>query len=207
VVELTDPDAEIFLARLTRLDQRALVRFRPAGAGPVMVFAMLPWGTLVCREVTAEITEDVTVRAQDALQHRFAPRRDLDWRWQLPPVTSTTVETLPAALVRRLADAAAATLRQASGSGVDGRPVGARALRDALLDHVAVYVTSTVDGKVVEVPQRLIQAVVRMGFLPVDGVGEVAVRSVGSWVGLVTVFGAAWYRPVAPSLTPLSSLK
>lgn len=205
MVELTDPNAEVFLARLTRLDAQALVRLRPSGAGAGL-YAMLPWGTLVCREIAGTFAEDVTVRAEDALNRAFGARRDRDWRWQLPPTAPARVELLPASLVRRLADAAAATLREASESGVDGKPVGVRALREALLDHVAVYVTSTVDGKVVEVPQRLIQAVVRMGFLPVNDIGEVAVLSAGSWIGLATVSGTAWYRPAAPRLQPLSSL-
>lgn len=206
MVQLTDPNAEVFLARLTRLDRQALIRMRPSGPGRVTVFAMLPWGTLVCREIASDDAQDFTVRAEDVLARTSGPRRDHEWRWQLPPAGAATVEVLPASLVRRLADAAAATLREATESGVDGKPVGARALRDALLDHVAVYVTSTVDGKVVEVPQRLVQAVVRMGFLPVNDIGEVAVLTIGSWVGLAATFGTAWYRPAAPSLLPISSL-
>ena len=93
-------------------------------------------------------------------------RRDAQWRWPLPPVRSRQVEALPVAELRRIAEAAAGTLRTASEQGVAGRAVGQRALRDALLDHVAVLVTP--DGPPaapVEVPQRLVQAVVRMGFL------------------------------------------
>ena len=203
---MTDPDAEVFLARLTRLDQQALVRVRPAGPDRATIFAMLPWGTLVSRDIAGEPGGDHTVRAEDALTRRENPaRRDHEWRWQLPPAGTPTVELLPAGLVRRLADAAAATLRQASESGVDGRAVGARALRDALLDHVAVYVTSTVDGRVIEVPQRLIQAVVRMGFLAVNDAGNVAVLAQGSWIGLAATFGTAWWRASPPSLLPVSS--
>jgi len=205
VVQLTDANAEVFLARLTRLDRQALVRLRPSVPGRVTVYAMLPWGTLVCRDVESDEPQDLTVRAEDVLSRIGGTRRDHEWRWQLPPARAATVEVLPASLVRRLADAAATTLRQATESGVDGKAVGARALRDALLDHVAVYVTSTVDGKVVEVPQRLVQAVVRMGFLPVNDIGEVAVLAVGGWIGLATGNGTAWYRSSAPSLLPISS--
>jgi hypothetical protein len=64
-------------------------------------------------------------------------------------------------------------------------------LRDALLDHVPVVVT-TAAGERVAVPQRLIQGLVRMGF-----VGEhlVEVRVAGPWVGLAADYGAGWYRP------------
>ncbi|MGW5671760.1 hypothetical protein ACWEVO_28055, partial [Micromonospora sp. NPDC003776] len=85
--------------------------------------------------------------------------------------------------------------------GVAGRAVGQRALRDALLDHVAVVVTpDDAPASPVEVPQRLVQGLVRMGFL---GAGEVQVRVAGRWVGLVGPYGAAWSRKVAElSLTP-----
>jgi hypothetical protein len=203
---LNDPDAEVFLARLVRLDPQALVRVRPVAPDRAAIFAMLPWGTLVSREIAAEPGGDHTLRAEDALTRRENyPRHDHAWRWQLPPSGAATVEVLPAGLVRRLADAAAATLRQATESGVDGKAVGSRALRDALLDHVAVYVTSIVDGKVIEVPQRLIQAVVRMGFLPVNDAGDVAVLAAGNWIGLAATFGTAWWRVSAPSLLPISS--
>ncbi|MGC4815839.1 hypothetical protein ACLQ29_35565, partial [Micromonospora sp. DT228] len=68
-------------------------------------------------------------------------RRDAQWRWPLPPPTSRAVETLPAGELWRTAEAAAGTLREAAAHGVAGRAVGQRALRDALLDHVAVVVT------------------------------------------------------------------
>jgi hypothetical protein len=67
-------------------------------------------------------------------------------------------------------------------------------LRDALLDHVPVVVTAD-DGTRVEVPQRLVQAVMRMGFLgPAPTGGEVEVRLAGGWVGLAGAFGTGWHR-------------
>ncbi|MEV4765205.1 hypothetical protein AB0J89_21570, partial [Micromonospora chokoriensis] len=94
------------------------------------------------------------------------------------------------------------------------RAVGQRALRDALLDHVAVLVTPEEAPAVpVEVPQRLVQAVVRMGFLgaadgPSTGPGEpnVQVRVAGRWVGLVGPYGAAWLQKATDlAVTPLST--
>ena len=49
-----------------------------------------------------------------------------------------------------------------------------------------------------EVPQRLIQAVVRMGFLTTES--NVVVRRAGSWVGLAGEYGAAWHQPIGESL-------
>ena len=78
-----------------------------------------------------------------------------------------------------------------------GRAVGQRVLRDALLDHVAVVVTPDEAPRTpVEVSQRLVQALVRMGFLGA-GADDVQVRTAGRWVGLVGPFGAAWSRTVA----------
>lgn len=195
-------DAGAFLARLVRLDRAAVVRLRPVpGAGRTALWARLPWGVLVVRTVTGEAPGDVTVAAAELLAELEADggalprRRDDRWRWPLPPVSSRAVETLPAEELRRIADAAAGTLRAAATQGVGGRAVGQRALRDALLDHVAVVVTPDDSPETrVEVPQRLVQGLVRMGFL---GPGEVQVRLAGRWVGLVGPYGAAWSQKVA----------
>ncbi|MET7705072.1 hypothetical protein [Micromonospora sp. NPDC005413] len=216
-------DAGAFLARLVRLDPVAPVRLRPAGGpGRVALWARLPWQVLVVRTVAAGpadgAAEDVTVAAAELLAElerggaALPTRRDAQWRWPLPPVRSRQVEALPAAELRRIADAAAGTLRTASEHGVAGRAVGQRALRDALLDHVAVLVTP--DGPPappVEVSQRLVQGLVRMGFLgaadgPAAGHHEpaVQVRVAGRWVGLVGPYGAAWSQKATDlAVTPL----
>jgi len=77
-----------------------------------------------------------------------------------------------------------------------GRAVGSRVLRDALLDHVPIVV-ETDEGERFHVPQRLVQAVTRMGFVPAAPAGDrgVEVRAGGPWVGLAAPFGSAWYRP------------
>lgn len=201
-------DAGAFLARLVRLDPATLVRLRPVpGAGRTALWARLPWDVLVVRTVPGVAPGDVTVAAAELLAELEAGggtlprRRDDGWRWPLPPAASRAVEALPADDVRRIAAAAAGTLREAATHGVAGRAVGQRALRDALLDHVAVVVTpDDAPAAPVEVPQRLVQGLVRMGFL---GTGEVQVRVAGRWVGLVGPYGAAWSRKVAElSLTP-----
>ncbi|MGV9215321.1 hypothetical protein ACTFTM_25985 [Micromonospora sp. RB23] len=214
-------DAGAFLARLVRLDPAAPVRLRPAGApGRVALWARLPWQVLVACTVAGDAPGDVTVGAADLLAELgrggagLPERRDAQWRWPLPPSRSEPVEVLPGVEVRRIAAAAAGTLRTASAEGVAGRAVGQRALRDALLDHVAVVVTpDDSPGPPVEVPQRLVQGLVRMGFLgavddPAGPSGRpgVRVRVAGRWVGLVGPYGAAWLQKATDlAVTPLTT--
>jgi hypothetical protein len=159
----------------------------------------------------------VTVRASDllrALDGELPSRCDSQWRWPVPRGLEHVVERLPVAEVRRLGTAAESTLRAVVASGVNGRPAGERVLRDALLDHVPVVVI-TDDGTRYEVPQRLVQAVARMGFLGTGGTGgtggaagdveaggavgaagDVEVRvAAGGWVGLAGPFGTGWHKP------------
>jgi hypothetical protein len=126
------------------------------------------------------------------LEWRLPASRPTDWRWPLPGVPGSVVESIPAGDILRIDAAAADTVRTASAEGVGGRAVGSRALRDALLDHVPIVVT-TGAGDRVPVPQRLVQAVVRMGFVP--PASSVRVRVAGGWTGLSGAFGDAWYRP------------
>jgi hypothetical protein len=192
-------DAGAFLARLLRMDPAAVVRLRPAG-GHVAMWARLPFGVLVTRGVRAGVEQDVTVRARDLLDAvrddgDLPARHDADWRWPLPPSAGQEIEVVPAAEVRRVAAAAAETARSALAAGVAGRAVGSRRIRDALLDHVPIVIEAGTDR--VEIPQRLVQAVVRMNFVKI---GDAAVRRAGPWVGLAGEYGAAWYRPIGESL-------
>ncbi|OJF14573.1 serine/threonine-protein kinase [Couchioplanes caeruleus] len=197
------PDAGAFLARLTRLDRALPVRLRSSRPERTALWARLPWGVLVTREVAGPGPGDATVSA-DALLSTLAagddelpPRRDADWRWPLPPARMRAVESVAASELHRLAAAAAGTLREVTSSGLSGRSVGQRAVRDALLDHAALVVTPA-DGGSVTVPQRLVQAVSRMGFLgPADMDGPGArVCTAGRWVGLSAPYGVAWLQPV-----------
>jgi hypothetical protein len=177
-----------------------VVRLRPAGAGTVDAWARLPFGVLVTRPLRAEVAKDVTLRAaelRDAVEVGGALPAAVDhaWRWSLPPGLGEVVEDLAAVDVRRVAAAAEATARSALAEGVRGRAVGSRRIRDALLDHVPIVVDTGAER--VEVPQRLVQALVRMGLL---GPGTVSVRLVGGWKGLSSEFGMVWYRPVGETL-------
>jgi hypothetical protein len=195
-------DAGAFLARLTRLDRNVLVRLRSAGEHTAL-WAQLPWGVLVTRKVAGAGPGDATVPAAGLLaalagqSPELPTRRDADWRWPLPPARSIAVESVAAAELSRLAEAAAGTLREVTAGGLAGRAVGQRAVRDALLDHVALVVTPD-EGEPVEVSQRLVQAVSRMGFLgPVDAAAPATrVCVAGRWVGLSAPYGVAWLQPV-----------
>jgi hypothetical protein len=197
------PDAGAFLARLVRLDPGAPVRLRSGGSGRTALWARLPWDVLVTREVSGPGPGDVTVSAADLLDvlgrgaGELPARRDAQWRWPLPPSGGVAVEAVATSELTRLATAAAGTLREVTAGGLGGRAVGGRAVRDALLDHVALVVTPE-GGHPVEVPQRLVQALSRMGFLgaaDVDG-PHARVRVAGRWVGVSAPYGVAWLQPV-----------
>lgn len=205
LVDVVRAEAGTFLSRLVRLDPVALVRLRPAdppvwpgGAGRALaLWARLPWDVLAARRVSGETTGDVTLAAADLLTvlrsggADLPPRRDAQWRWPLPAGTAEVVETLPEAEIRRLGAAAAETLRDAIAHGVAGRPVGERLLRDTLLDHVAVTVTT--GTRRIEIRQRLVQGLLRTGLLGAPpAAGDVSVLVTGGWLGLGTRYGMVW---------------
>ncbi|GAA1372602.1 hypothetical protein [Catellatospora chokoriensis] len=203
-VDLTErADAAVFLRRLLRLDPATLVRLCPAGPGRVALWATLPWGVLVTRTVAGSVDRD-RVAAAAALLEGAAdpPALDDRWRGALPPATARAVERLPASVVGDVAAAAAQALRDVGTTGLKGRAVGQRVLRDALLDHVVVSGTSDVDGVAFAVPQRLVQGLVRMGFL---GAEDVTVVTAGTWTGLAGSFGTAWFRTPVLSVRPIAS--
>lgn len=199
-------DAGAFLARLTRLDPASLVRLKSApgcsrGRPRTALWGRLPWQTLVTRTVDGQGPADATVSAADLLAvlgrdgADLPPRRDAGWMWPLPPTAGQVVETIPAQDLVRVEAAAVGTLRAA----VADRRGGERLVRDALLDHVAIVVTDKDVGRV-EIPQRLVQAIVRMGFLGAhtdlsDKSVQVGVR--GRWIGLMAPYGTAWLRDVS----------
>jgi hypothetical protein len=204
-------DLQTFLGRLTHLDRDAVVRLRPARPGWTALWARLPWGVLVTREVSgAPVSGDITVGAaallggggaprsgaggasQPAGTGGLPPRRDHDWRWPLPPPGGAVLEEIPPSRLREVSAAAAGTLREVTETGLAGRPVGVRMLREALLDHIAVVVEG--GGERLEVPQRLVQAVVRMGFLGADD-APVRVTRADRWVGLAARYGTGWLPP------------
>lgn len=210
------PDAGAFLERLTRLDRRALVRTRSldapgeAGRALAQLWARVPWDVLVTRTVAGFDAGgqarpfDITVSASAWLARPDAalsalPRLDAAWRSALPGGVGRVRETIDSQVVRDLAAAAAATMRAAQGGALASRSVGERAIRDALLDHAALVIES--DGDRIEVPQRMIQAVIQMGFLDLDS--AVRIRTSGPWLGVCAAYGAAWRRDQNVEITTL----
>lgn len=194
-------DAGAFCVRLVRLDPAALVRLRPDDRpGLVALWARLPFDVLVTRTVGGAVADDTTVRAGELLAALPAgplpARRDADWRGALPPPPGPVREEVPAADVRRISDAAAATLRESAGRGV-----GERRLRDALLDHVALTLHTPGEPDV-PVPTRLVTALVRMAFVGTD---PVRFGTVGPWLVAHGRYGTAWYRrPDGLTLDPVT---
>jgi hypothetical protein len=207
MADLTAATAD-FLRRLVRLDPSVLVRARGGD-----LWSRVPWNVLVTRPGSVPAADDRTVRASEWLalgldDPSSLERLDGQWRAGLPPATVTVRETLPALVIHRISAAAADTLRETESTGVRGRAVGARALRDALLDHVPITVTAdTPDATPVRVPQRIVQAVVRVGFLPPvsqdDESTAVRIVTAGPWIGISTDCGTAWWRgPAGLTLSP-----
>ena len=213
-------DAGAFLSRLTRLDPAALVRLRPAGDGArTALWARLPWQVLVTRTVGGPGPGEATVSAAELLARLAGDRGDLparrdgDWRWPLPPDAGRAVERIAAEELVRVGQAAAGALRTA----VATRRVGERAARDALLDHVVIVVTGPAGvtgvpqpaSDRVEVPQRLVQAVLRMGFLGPSSAtldNPIQIRIAGRWTGIAAPYGTAWLRAVNDfALRPVSN--
>jgi hypothetical protein len=188
---VTSP-VHMFLGRLTRLDPDALVRVREAE-----LWARVPWNVLVTRTV-AGLSSNRTVSAAAWLAHggddpSGLPNLDDQWRTGLPPATGVVVETVPTRILRRVSTAAAETLRETATGGLNGRAVGARAIRDALLDHVPIVVVADAGMSEIRVPQRLVQAVARMHFLGSDS-DLTEIIAAGPWVGISTGNGGAWWR-------------
>jgi hypothetical protein len=204
-VDLGDSgDAAAFLDRLVRLEPAAIVRLRPVEPGRVALWAQVPWGVLVTRTVDGRLDGDRTAAARALLAgEQDPPVLDAQWRIPLPPAGGRVVETLPGSVVQRAALAAAQALRDVEAGGLHGRAVGQRIVRDALLDHIVISGRSDVDESPFSVPQRLVQAVVRMGFLgkPED---PVMVITRGPWTALAASFGTAWFRaPTGLNVRPI----
>ncbi|HEV7823389.1 MAG TPA: hypothetical protein VGP02_00615 [Mycobacteriales bacterium] len=203
-------DAGAFLARVVRLDPQALVRLRPYGDGSVALWTWLNVGVLAVRVVPGTGPADVVVSASgllDALASEavvpgavvpgavvpgvvLPPRRDAEWRGPLPGPGFRRLDVLPPDAVERLAVAGERTFKEAVAAGAGRSRSGARALTDAVLDHVAVAVTGPGDESA-DVPQRAVQTLVSLGFLGPD---PVAVDVTAAWLRLVGTYGAVHLR-------------
>jgi hypothetical protein len=189
----TPADAGAFLARVVRLDPAALIRLRPYGEGAVALWTWLNVGALAVRVVAGTGPRDAVVAASALLDAPLGaevplpPRRDAEWRGPLPGTGFRRLDELPADVVARLAAAGERTFREAAA----GRSrSGARAVTDAVLDHVAVAVTGP-GAETADVPQRAVQALSSLGFVGTD---PVAVDVTAAWLRLVGTYGAVHLR-------------
>jgi hypothetical protein len=197
-------DAGAFLARVVRVDPAALVRIKPYGDGAIALWAWLNVGALGVRVVSGTGPADAVVAASalldglDALgtlgtlggEVTLPPRRDTEWRGPLPGTGFRRLDELPADVVGRLAVAGEQTFRDAVAAGAGRSRSGARALTDAVLDHVAVVVTGP-DGEAADVPQRGVQTLSSLGFLGAD---PVTVDVTVAWLRLAGTYGAVYLR-------------
>lgn len=189
-------DAGAFLARVVRLDPAALVRLRPYGEGDaVALWTWLGIGVLAVRVVPGRVHADAVVSAAALLDALGAEvdlpiRRDTEWRGPVPGTGFRRLDELPPEVVARLAAAGERTFRDAVAAGTGSSRSGARALTEAVLDHVAVAVTGPA-GDTADVPQRAVQALSSLGFVGTD---PVAVDVTGAWLRLVGTYGAVHLR-------------
>jgi hypothetical protein len=194
-------DAGAFLARVVRLDPEALVRLRPYGEDSVALWTWLNVGVLAVRVVPGTGPADAVVPAAELLaglapETGLPARRDAEWRGPLPGAGFLRLDVLPPDVVERLAVAGERTFREAVAAGAGRSRSGARALTEAVLDHVAVAVTGP-GGETADVPQRAVQTLASLGFV---GSGPVAVDVTAAWLRLAGTYGAVHLRR-GPGLT------
>lgn len=204
--ELVVPDAAerkqlgVFVARVLRLDEGAVVRFRRRGPDLVGVFAQTGFDALASRTLRASVSPRDLVFGCDALRDQlnqgtrtqFDPGYALDssWRGSLPPDDGfEPVDSVPASAVRELARAA-----------MDAIPAGSPGPPASLLDQEALVVDG--GGTSVGVPTRVVFALQAMGFLgsdaaPADDV--VHVRLAGPWLRVDARYGSV-FRRTGPAL-------
>ncbi|GGK64501.1 hypothetical protein [Nocardia camponoti] len=202
-----------FLTHALRLDEAAVVRLRKRGSSLVSAWVTTGFETLAVRTVTAELgVDDVTVGADTVLTglrtgHPVDLGYSLDsaWRGALPPADGFAhIEDVPARALVDLAERGAEVAREHGTS--HGPPA-------SLLDQPVVTVTGA-DGRVVEVPMRVVFALTAMDFIPhagekaqanrIQATEVVRVRATRTWLRLDARYGSVARRiggsiPLSPS--------
>ncbi|PXY27456.1 hypothetical protein [Prauserella muralis] len=204
MTELRIPDAAdrdslgAFIARAVRLDSNAVVRLRLRAPGVLEAWVATPFDVLVTRAVEGAVEPgDVTVSGSELLAALTVtpgevmdpgPSRDLLWRSELPPATTTgwqPVDQLPAAVVSDLADRGVALARE--NVGPHGTPPA------SLMDQTVLTVSAgTLE---VKVPMRCLFALSGMGFVDAALADDVVrVTATDSWMRLDARYGAVLRR-------------
>lgn len=204
--EQTASDLGLFLGRVVRIDDSALVRLKRRADGMVAAWATTAgFDVLAGRALRAEISpSDLAVGAaglRDALAAGSDDPgfgMDAAWRGSLPPDTGFDhVDDVPArAVVQLAADGAELAVENSTSVGPPR----------SLLDQTVLEVSG--GGHEVEVPLRALFALTAMGFVPgavqgADGKADlsqvsaeepVRVRATRTWVRLDGRFGSVCLR-------------
>jgi len=156
--------------------------------------------------IAAAASRTVREAAEQGVAGRAVPERAL---------RDALLDHVPIVVTRSPSGTAEATV-----AGTDGGSAGGSDRGDGGPD-VASAADAGMGGEVVRVPQRMVQAVVRMGFLgsvaglerpstggpaePVERSGTltvgdnfVTVRFSRGWIGVDASYGSVWYRPTSP---------
>jgi hypothetical protein len=200
MTQLVDTLAELtpLVRRAAGLDPATLVRVR-LGRSSVSALVRLPFAVLAGRSVrvhphAVDADYDRTYRADELLawldERTPEPAtRDADWRGGVPPLSQWhRIESVPEDVIRSLVRAGAAALQDAAArEGVPGAQPRAE-VADVLLD--ATVLTVSDERHTVEVPLRLLSAVIRLGFLPVGSSINVDVS--GRWFRVAAEYGSVY---------------
>lgn len=166
-------DLGTFLARVSQLDESAVVRLRARGDGRVVIWAATQFDVLVCRAVRGELrSPDITAAVDEVLRGLQSPDADgyvhtgypMDsvWRGALPADNGFEyLDDIPARSLLELAQRGGELARE-HGSA-HGPPV-------SLLDQSVVTVDGA-GGQQVDVPMRCVFALTAMGFIPARSSG------------------------------------
>lgn len=199
-------DLAVFVERVLRLDEAAVIRFHTRSDALVGVWAATGLDVLANRAVTGRLRPgDLTCGATELMQGlrgadaagQVDPGYPMDagWRGALPPESGFEhLDDVPAAAVIDLARQGS-ELARAHGSG-HGPPV-------SLLDQDVLEVG--VGETTVGVPMRCVFALTAMGFVPDPlPAGEVVrIRATRTWLRIDARFGSV-YRRIGGSALILS---
>ncbi|WP_067861207.1 hypothetical protein [Nocardia shimofusensis] len=202
VLHIADPaereNLATFLGHALRLDEAAPVRLRRRGDRHVSAWVTTGFETLAVRTVAGDLgVADTTVgadlvqaglRAGDAVDLGYS--MDSAWRGALPPAEGFVhIDDLPARTLVELSERGVALAKEHGSK--HGPPAG-------LLDQTVLTVSS---GETeVEVPMRVVFALIAMDFIPHSGdraesqsiaaTEIVRVRATGSWLRIDARYGS-----------------
>jgi len=190
-------DLGVFVGRVVRLDQTAVVRLLASASGRVTAWAATPFDVLATRSVPGRLEPgDVTTPAAALLSALSVDRADtVDpgtgglWQGLLPPDEGwAVVDTVPAAELEALTDRGLALAREHAG------PLGPPA---SLLDQTVLTVSGDAAGPPVRIPLRCLFALSGMGFIGAGEAGEtVRVSATATWLRLDARYGAVVRRRI-----------